>query len=165
MIDAECSHELGQRTTQNEFTALGPYGFGTEPREDQARQVAEGELMESCRTHHQGVRAVATDIPMLVAGVGARQGAERHHSRHEPQIGVRFAGRDKLVYLIGNGEASPRRWWGFADRLDRSVQIGQGFTDGDQAVLLTLHALYSPMPVRQTHVLDHLSTAIFFHTF
>ena len=27
---------------------------------------------------------------------------------------VRFAGSDKLVHLIGNGEASPRRWWGFA---------------------------------------------------
>ena len=24
---------------------------------------------------------------------------------------------------------------------------------------------YSPMRLRQTHVLDHLSTAIFFHTF
>ena len=44
VVDPERSHELGQRTTQNEFTALGPYGFGTEPRKDQARQVAEGEL-------------------------------------------------------------------------------------------------------------------------
>ena len=27
-----------------------------------------------------------------------------------------------------NGEASPRRWWGFAERLHRAGQIGEGFT-------------------------------------
>ncbi len=62
-------------------------------------------------------------------GLLARQRAQHHQPRHETPIGVRFAGRDKLVYLIGNGEASPRRWWGFAERLHRAGQIGEGFTD------------------------------------
>ena len=43
-----------------------------------------------------------------VPGVGAGQRAERQHSRHEAQIGVRFAGRDKLVHLIGLGEVVQR---------------------------------------------------------
>ena len=54
---------------------------------------------------------------------------------------VRFAGRDKLVHLIGNGEAPPRRWWGFAERLHRPVQAAKDFPDRNQAVsLFTLHA-------------------------
>ena len=52
-----------------------------------------------------------------VAGVGAGQAAQRQQPRHETEIGVRFAGPDQLVDLIGEGEAPPRRW-GFAERLD-----------------------------------------------
>ena len=40
--------------------------------------------------------------------------------------------------------AQPRRWWGFAERLDRAEQIGQGFTDGNQTVAFTLHSLILP---------------------
>ena len=43
----------------------------------------------------------------VVAGVGAWQGAERHHPRHETAIRGRFAGPDKSVYLIGHGEGAP----------------------------------------------------------
>ena len=43
-----------------------------------------------------------------VAWVAARQAAQRHRPRHEPQIGVRFAGPDQLVHLIGLGEVVPR---------------------------------------------------------
>ena len=50
----------------------------------------------------------------VVAGVASRQGTQCHRSRHEAEIGVRFAGRDKPVYLIGKGEAPPVS----AERLD-----------------------------------------------
>ena len=47
------------------------------------------------------------------AWVGAGQGAQHQQPRHEPQIGVRFAGIDKLVHLIDLGEAQ-QRWWRFS---------------------------------------------------
>ena len=46
----------------------------------------------------------------LVAGVGAGRRAQRHHSRHEASLRVRFAGRQQLVHLIGTGEVVPRLW-------------------------------------------------------
>ena len=59
--------------------------------------------MKTSRVHDQGVESVAPDILAPVAGVGARQGAERHHPRHEAEIGVRFTGRelDKLAQNPG----------------------------------------------------------------
>ena len=39
----------------------------------------------------------------VVAGVGAGQGAQRHHPRHETQIGGGFAGLNQLVYLVSLG--------------------------------------------------------------
>ena len=48
------------------------------------------------------------DILKPVAGVGAGQAAQRHHPRHEPQIGIRLTGLDKLVHLVGLGEVVPR---------------------------------------------------------
>ena len=51
-------------------------------------------------------------------------------------------------------EAPPRRWWGFAERLDGAAQIGDDFTDGNQPVALTLHALFSHVPqTRQGQVM------------
>ena len=76
---------------------------------------------------------------MPVAGVASRQGAQRHHPRHETQIGVRFASPDQLVHLIEAGEVVPRLGRGFADRLDRTGQIGQGSGNGNQLAALTLH--------------------------
>ena len=66
-----------------------------------------------------------------VAGIGAGQGTQRHRSRHEAEIGVRFAGRDKLVYLIGLGEAPPRLGRGLKVFRHRLVQT----------LPLTLHGL------------------------
>ena len=47
------------------------------------------------------------------------------------------------MHLIGNGEASLRRWWGFTDRLDRPVQAAEGFPDRTQPAALTLHGVAS----------------------
>ena len=46
---------------------------------------------------------------------------------------------DKLVYLIGEGEAPPCRWWGFADRRHQPAQVGENFSNGNQLAALTLH--------------------------
>ena len=81
-----------------------------------------------------------------VAGVGAGQAAQRHQPRHEAESGVRFAGRDKLVHLVGLGEVVERLGRGVADRLDRPVQVGDDLTDRNQLPALTLHGFYSPMP-------------------
>ena len=83
---------------------------------------------------------------MPVAGIGAGQAAQHHHPRHEAEIGVRFAGRDKLVHLIGWV-----KWcnaWGEASRIAATgpLQIGQGFTDGNQLAAFTLHGLFSHVP-------------------
>ncbi len=47
-------------------------------------------------------------VLVAVAGVSAGQGAQRHRPRHEAEIGVRFAGPDKLVHLVGLGEVVAR---------------------------------------------------------
>ena len=80
-----------------------------------------------------------------VARVGAGQAAQRHRSRHEAEVGVRFAGPDKLVHLIGKGEAAPRLGRGVADRR-HVIQAGDGITDRNQPAALTMHALFSHVP-------------------
>ena len=65
---------------------------------------------------YQPVGAIDTLVLMPVAGIGAGQGAQHHHPGHEAQIGVRFTGPDKLIHLIGLGEASPRLGRGIASR-------------------------------------------------
>ena len=112
-------------------------------------EVAKGELVSAAGDHVKREGAVLSLVLKAVAGVGAGQGAQRHRPRHEASFGVRFAGRDKLVHLIGEGEASPRRWWGFAERLDRAGQIGDDCSNGNQLAALTLHGFYSPMFPRQ----------------
>ena len=139
-VDAERPHKLRERLPQDQHTASGPHRFGAHPGQQQARQVAVGELVTTARDHVEREGAVDALVLFPVAGVAPGQRAQRHRASHETEIGVRFAGRDKLVYLIGNGEASPRRWWGFAERLDGAAQIGEGITDGNQpAVSFTLH--------------------------
>ena len=66
----------------------------------------------------------------------------RHQPRHESEIGVRFAGRDKLVHLIGAGEVALCRGRGY-ERLGGTGQVGQGFGNGNQLAALTLHSLVS----------------------
>ena len=77
----------------------------------------------------RGERAVDALVLEPVSGVAAGQGAERHRSRHEAPVGVRFAGVDKQVHLIGLGERVPRLGRGVADRLYRPGPIGQGFSN------------------------------------
>ncbi len=97
-----------------------------------------------------------------VAGVGARQGAQRHHSRHETESGVCFAGRDKLVYLIESGEVVERLRRGVADRLHRTAQAADDFTYGNQIAAFTLHGFTFPQnqtaPKRSTRKESRLTT-------
>ena len=64
--------------------------------------------------------------------------ARRRHTRNDDL--------DRSYPPIEAGESPLRRWWGFADRLDRAGQISQGFTDGNQPALFTLHGLFSHFP-------------------
>ena len=65
----------------------------------------------------------------------------------KPRSGVRFAGRDKLAHLIGDGEVVQRLGRGVADRRHRAViQAGDGITDRNQTATLTLHDLFSHLP-------------------
>ena len=125
---------------------MGPYRFGAYPGQQQARQVAEGQLVVADRVHVEREWPVDALVLKAVAGVASRQGAERHCAAHETKIGVRFAGPDQLVHLIEAGESPLRRWWGFAERLDRPIQAGENFGGGNQAVLFTLHGSFSHVP-------------------
>ena len=55
-------------------------------------KFAVGELVVDPGGHGKREGTVATNVLFPVAGVGARQGAERHRSPHEAAIRVRFAG-------------------------------------------------------------------------
>ena len=83
---------------------------------------------------------------MPVAGVGAGQAAQHHHPRHEAEIRVRFAGRNKLIHLIEAGEVVNRLGRGVAELFHRPVQIRDGFLDGNQAVPFARHAFFSHVP-------------------
>ena len=76
------------------------------------------------------------DVLVPVAGVGTGQAAQHQQPRHEAQVGVRFAGRNKLVHLGGLGEVVPRLRRGVADRLNRSVQAAEGFPMGTNSFRL-----------------------------
>ena len=79
-------------------------------------RLPKGSLLSGSRRIIPSVYGPLTRLVLKpVAGVGAGQGAQRHHPRHEAQIGVRFAGLDKLVHLIGLGEVVQRLGRGFAD--------------------------------------------------
>ena len=54
---------------------------------------------------------------------------------------IRDAARAKAQAKVSDGR---RRWWGFAERLDRAGQIGQGFPDRNQLAALTLHGFILP---------------------
>ena len=53
-------------------------------------------------------------------------------------------------------EVVPRRWWGFAERLDGAAQIGEGITDRNQPVALTLHGFILPWPCPALRSSDNL---------
>ena len=75
--------------------------------------------------------AVLSLVLKAVAGVGAGQAAQHQQPRHETEIGVRFAGRNKQVHLIGLGEVVAclgRKLEGFVLRPRRA---GEDFPDGN----------------------------------
>ena len=121
-----------------------PHRFGRDPGQQQARQVAVGELVAAARDHVEREWPVDALVLFAVAGVASRQGAERQHPRHEAEVGVRFAGPDQQVYLIGNGEAPLCRGRGVADRLHGAAHTGEGITDRNQLAALSLHGFILP---------------------
>ena len=53
-----------------------------------------------------------------------------------------------------------RRWWGFAERLDRAAQIGEGITDRNQPVALTLHGFILPCSSDKTYRRRRVTLAV-----
>ena len=100
-------HGLGRRQQEKVTAAAFPHGFGADPGQQQAGQVAEGELVAATGDHVEREGTVDALVLVPVARIGAGQGAERHRPRHEAQIGGRFAGRNQLVHLIGLGPFPP----------------------------------------------------------
>ena len=101
------------------------------PSQQQAGNVTEGEFVDRLPAlTTEFVRAVDALVLDPVAGVGAGQATQRHQPRHEAHVGVRFAGRNKLVHLVGLGEVVPRLGRGGVDRLHRPIQATGGFTGG-----------------------------------
>ena len=88
-----------------------------------------------------GGRAVDALVLVLLSGVGAGQATQRHQPHHEAKIGVRFAGLDQLVHLIGLGEVMPRLGRGFVEFLYGSTRAGEGFPNGNQPVSFARHGL------------------------
>ena len=64
----------------------------------------------------------------------------------KPRSGAASLAATNLVYLIGLGEVALRRSGCFAERLDGSGQIGDDFTNGNQAVLFVGHGFILPFP-------------------
>ena len=95
-----------------------------------------------------GPQGLAGD-PGEKGDVGPKGGAERHRASHETEIGVRFAGPNQLVHLIGNGEAPPRLGRDVADRLHRAAHTGEGITDRNQTVSFTHVFSFSHAPQTQ----------------
>ena len=61
-------------------------------------QVAEGELaVVATGNHDKLVGSVDALVLKPVAGVAARQAAQRHQPRHEAQVGVRFAPAENVL--------------------------------------------------------------------
>ena len=122
---------------------MGPHRFGTDPCQQQAGQIAVGELVIATGNHNQLEGAVLTLVLVLVAGVGAGQAAQRQRSRHEAHVGVRFTSPDKLVHLIESGEVVPRLGRRLEGLLHRPVvQAVEDFTNGNQAVSFALHNFF-----------------------
>ena len=85
---------------------------------------------------------------MPVARIGAGQGTQRHHPRHEAEIGGRFAGPDQLVHLIGLGEMVPRLGRGL-EGFHSAARTRDDFTYGEPARRVVAAWIYSPMFPRQ----------------
>ena len=57
-VDPQGPHELRERVPQDQLAALGPHGLSRNPRQQQAGQVAEGQLVLACPTQDQLVRTI-----------------------------------------------------------------------------------------------------------
>ena len=96
--------------------------------------------------HPQRIWPVATDILKPVAGVGARQAAQRHQPRHEAYVGIVFAGLNQLVHLVEAGEVVSRLGGGLLERLLRTALAGEHVPDRKPLALASLPLHGFPFP-------------------
>ena len=76
----------------------------SEPRECCRKAACCAQVQQA---HDEFVRPIDCAVILVaVAGVGAGQAAQRHHSVHECKLRLRFAGRNKLIHLLEQAEVS-----------------------------------------------------------
>ena len=107
-VDPEAPHEVRERIAEDQLARLRPRRFGADPRQQQTRDVAVRELVAEPGDHPQGVRPVDAHELQAVAGLAARQRAQREQPRHEAGIGFRFSRLYELIDLVELREV-PRR--------------------------------------------------------
>ena len=79
----------------------------TQARSKRGR-VTVGQLHRARATHDECVRTVAANVLRPVAGVGARQAAQREQPRDVAELRIGFAHADELRHLIETSEVTPR---------------------------------------------------------
>ena len=72
-VDSQGPHEVRERIPENELAVLGTDGFGRDPRQHQARQISEGQLLIRSCEHNQRERPVFADVLFAVAWIRSRQ--------------------------------------------------------------------------------------------
>ena len=80
--------------------------------------------------------------PPPVAGVGARQGAQRHQPRHETRIAIRFTGPGQRVHRIEAGAVVPRLGCALEGFLHWPARDRENFTHGNPAVSFTRYGFF-----------------------
>ena len=128
----ELSHELVQRPAEYQLARLCPDRFGADPRQEQTREVTEGQLCPGADRHVERVWPIAPDVLKPGFWVRARQRAEGEQPRHEAHVGVRFARLDELIDLMECAEVvsclergRPRRQAATTWPLDRPGDVAE----------------------------------------
>ena len=85
-----------------------PHRLSCDVGQEQAGNVAVGQLRRTRATHDERVRTVAANVLRSVAGVGARQAAQREQPRDVAELRIGFAHADELRHLIETSEVTPR---------------------------------------------------------
>ena len=104
---AHPTHEPGERGPQEQLAGLGPHGLGTNPGQQQAGEIPEGQPGVAHGRHDQRVGPIDALVLKLAARVSTGQGTQHHQPRHETRVRGCFIGSNQKLHLIEAGEMVP----------------------------------------------------------